>query len=46
MKIQQVIANRDGGEAFYHIITNKNLFELYDANLDLLSRGSLPAVMD
>lgn len=39
MKIQQIFANRDGGEAFYHCITNKNMFEIYDATLDLQSRG-------
>lgn len=25
-KIQQIYANRDGGEAFYHVVTNKNGF--------------------
>jgi len=41
-KIQQVYANRDGGEAFYHVVTNKNGFQIFNANLDLHSKGEIP----
>lgn len=42
MKISQIYANREGGEAWYHIVTSKDEFMVYDENLDLLSTGRLP----
>jgi hypothetical protein len=44
-KIQQIVANRDGGDsmAAFHVVTSKNEFHIYDENLDILSKSALPA---
>lgn len=35
--------NRDGGEKNYHVVISKSLFEVYDANVDLICKSELPS---